>query len=111
MHLVAQHMDLHVKAIGIEHTEAIDTYVEEKIGGLEKFLTKVPTPHDARIEIGKTSSHHKNGAVMMCHAHLSVPGAMLHAESDKEDLYAAIDEVKDELERQIIKYKEQRKGE
>lgn len=99
-------MDIQIKATGIEHTAAIDMYAEEKIGSLEKFLQKVNTPHAVLVEFGKTSNHHKNGPVFSCHAHLTVPHETMHAESEAVDLYAAIDEVRDDLERQIIKYKE-----
>lgn len=99
-------MDIQVKATGIEHTPAIDAYAEEKIGSLEKFLQRVNTPHTVVIELSKTSNHHKNGPVFSCHAHLTVPHETMHAEAEAADLYAAIDEVHDDLQRQIIKYKE-----
>ncbi len=103
-------MDLHLKATGIAHTPAIDAYVEEKIGGLEKYLEHVATPHKAQVEIGKTTKHHKNGPVMSCHAHLRLPGEMLHAKAEATDLYAAIDVARADLQRQIVKYKEKRES-
>jgi len=103
-------MDINIKALEIEHTEAIDAYVEEKVGKLEKFLQSVQTPHSAHVEIGKSTGHHKNGAVMTCHVHLTLPGTTLHAENEATDLYAAIDMAADDLERQIVKFKETRGG-
>jgi putative sigma-54 modulation protein len=103
-------MDIKIKASEIEHTAAIDGYIEKKIGRLEKFMKNVRGPHVAQIEIGKNSAHHKNGPVMTCHVHLSIPGASLNSERDAIDLYAAIDLASDDIERQIVKYKETRRG-
>ena len=37
---------------------------------------------------------------------MNVPGKLLRAESVSDDLYKAINEVKDDLQRQIKRYKE-----
>lgn len=102
-------MELNVKMLEIERTDAIDAYIEGKVGKLERFLQSVQNPHVAHVEAGRNTGHHKSGPVMTCHIHLTVPGATLHAESEATDLYAAIDLAADDLERQIVKYKETRK--
>jgi len=93
-----------LKSTNLELTEAIENYVREKIGMLEKFLKNIELPQSARIEIGKTSEHHKKGKIFFAEVNLELPHRLLRATVDAEDLYEAIDRVKEELEREIIKY-------
>ncbi|TAL20194.1 ribosome-associated translation inhibitor RaiA [Patescibacteria group bacterium] len=102
-------MDTDIKTTNIELTPSIAAYIEDKIGGLEKYLKRVGSPHVVHVEAGKNTKHHRHGPVMFCHAHLSIPGATLHAKAEANDLYAAIDLAREELERQIVRYKEKKK--
>jgi len=93
-----------LKATNLELTEAIENYVREKIGMLEKFLKHIDLPQSARVEIGKLSKHHRKGDVFFAEVNLELPHKLLRATVDAEDLYEAIDRVKEEIEREIIKY-------
>lgn len=85
----------------------IEEYVYQKVGSLEHFLKKMdPSVLEARVEIGKPSAHHKKGDVFYAELNLKLPGRLLRAQSENWDLRLAIDEVKDEMQRQIKKYKE-----
>lgn len=88
----------------MELTEAIRAYAEEKASGLEKFI------HDdsatLAIEVGKSSNHHNKGPFMRCEMNLVLSGTVLRSEEEREDLYEAIDVVRDELKRQILDRKE-----
>jgi ribosomal subunit interface protein len=93
-----------IKGTNLELTEPIKDYVNEKIGSLEKFYDNIL---EARVDIGITTKHHQKGDIYRAEVNLQVPQApILRAEAEKEDLYVAINEVKDELQRQIKKYKE-----
>jgi putative sigma-54 modulation protein len=101
-------MKIDIKGTNMELTEAIKDYVNEKIGGLEKFFDNIV---EAKVEVGKTSNHHQKGDIFRAEANLDVPEKhVLRAEATREDLYMAINEVKDELQRQIKKYKEKMRG-
>lgn len=89
----------------MELTEAIKTYATERIMALEKFCERY-SPCDVALEVGQTSKHHQKGDIFRAEATVAIPGATLRAESTKDDLYAAIDDVKDELKRQLIDRKE-----
>jgi ribosomal subunit interface protein len=93
-----------LKTTNLELTEAIENYTREKIGMLEKFLKNIELPQSARIEIGKTSDHHKKGKIFFAEVNLELPHRMLRASVDAEDLYEAIDRVKEALEREILRY-------
>ncbi len=97
-------MKIDIKGTNMELTEAIKNYVSEKIGSLEKFHDNIL---EARVDIGLTTNHHQKGDIYRAEANLVVPQKhILRAESEKEDLYLAINDVKDDLQRQIKKYKE-----
>jgi ribosomal subunit interface protein len=86
-------------------TPAIEEYVNERLKGLEKF-SKVPL--EISLELEKTTHHHYKGYVFRAEIQTHVKGALLRAESIKEDLRVAIVEVRKELERELIKRKNKR---
>lgn len=93
-----------IKATNMELTPAIRDYVEEKLSHLDALL-----PNDDSIlfdvEVGKTTMHHQKGDVMRCEVNLQVPGELLRVEKTEEDLYKAIDKVKDHLAETIREWK------
>jgi len=104
-----------IQATNMEMTEAIRSYVEEKVMSLAK-LTQNFEPVKCDVEVADESGRHKQGPYFRCEFNCEIPGSMLRAEAVHEDLYAAIDLAKDDLRRQLYRKKEklgakQRKGE
>lgn len=95
-----------IKATNIEFTAAIREAITKKLLALERFTTKMEPVAELTVEVGKTTEHHRKGKVFRAEATLHVPNVVLRAEKDAETLYAAIDGTRDELMRQIKKYKE-----
>lgn len=115
-------MKIVIKATGIKLNRALKTYIQEKIGGLEKFVEifqekkyyngffgKGKPRVEAWVEIGRTTRHHYKGPVFRAEVQMRLPGKSLRAEAVREDLKLAIVEVKDELQRELKEYKERRK--
>lgn len=98
-------MKLIIKTTGTTLTAALRTYVEDKLGGFERFY-KDGDAVEMHVEIGKPSAHHKKGDVFHAQADLKVPGKLFHATSENWDLHVAIDEVRHNLERQVTQYKD-----
>ena len=108
-------MKIIIKATNIKLTRSLRDFIEEKIGGLEKFLEDILTKIDVFdgkkpraecfIEIGKPSRHHRKGNVFYAEAQIPLPGKGVRSEAEREDLREAICEVKDELQRLLKKYK------
>ncbi|OGL98689.1 ribosomal subunit interface protein [Candidatus Uhrbacteria bacterium RIFOXYB2_FULL_45_11] len=90
----------------MELTEAIKMYVEERALVLEKLTSSFEESADLRVELGKTSQHHTSGPFFFAELHLTAPGTILTAKAEGEDLYAVIDEVRDDLKRQLVDMKE-----
>ena len=89
----------------IELSDTIESYVEEKLKAVAK-LTEKFEPCDIRIDVGRTSKHHRKGEVFRAEFNLTIPGVMLRSEAIKDDMYAAIDVAVNELRRQVKKYKD-----
>ena len=90
----------------MELTDAIRTYAEERAESLAKLTSHFESSAELRIELGKTSQHHTSGPFFFAEFHLDVPGTILTAKAEGADLYAVIDEVRDDLKRQLVDYKE-----
>lgn len=90
----------------MELTGAIKEYVEKRLGTLEKFIRGKEGSSQMNVEVGKTTNHHKNGDVYKAEVNLDANGKHFYAVSEKEDLYSAVDDVKNEIERQLIETKD-----
>lgn len=83
-------------------------YAEEKIGGLKKFLEDIDLGGNrvvARIELAKTTQHHQQGDIYKAEVNLQLPKKMFRSVVESDDIYKAIDDVKDELKIMINEYK------
>ncbi len=96
-----------LKVTNMELTPAIRSYAEEKVGMLTKMLAEKDECH-AYVEVGQTTKHHHAGEIFRAEVNLTTPQGALRAEAQKEDLYAAIDAVKDELMAELRKRKTKR---
>ncbi len=89
-------MKINIKATGIELTPAIAEYADKKVSSIEKYLAK-EADVVAQVEVGKSTQHHKSGDVFRAEVHITGSGHDIYAVSEQDDLYAAIDLVKDEV--------------
>lgn len=101
-------MKINIKATGIELTPAISGYAEKRISSIEKYLSRDNVDVIAQVEVGKSTRHHKAGNIFRAEVHLVGSGLDLYAVSEQEDLYAAIDIVKDEIVHNILHLKGKR---
>ncbi|MDP3057105.1 MAG: HPF/RaiA family ribosome-associated protein [bacterium] len=111
-------MRITIRGKNLELTETIKDYINNKIGGLEKFSIlggstgekEESSSHSvsiADVEVGVLTHHHKSGKIFIAMATLTFPKHLIRAEAQAEDLYQAIDEVRDKLEMNI---ESQKKG-
>ena len=110
-------MKINIKATNIELNDSLRFWVQEKIGELEKFLGVFGSEDliagekekvEFWVEIGKTTKHHLKGDVFRAEVQLYLPKKSLRAEAINVDLRTAINEAKDELQREIKQYKGKR---
>ena len=96
-------LKIDIFANDMELTDAIRSAIETKLGTLDKFLEHAGTPQELRVDVGKTTQHHNKGQLFRAEANLRIPGDLIRAENTSYELYGAIDLLKDELKREIVK--------
>lgn len=96
-------MKINIKATNIDLTTSLDDYINKKLSALLKFIKEDEA--SIYVEIGKTTNHHKQGDIFRAEFNVEVPSDKFYTFSEKEDLYSAIDDAKDEISRQIISKK------
>ncbi len=95
-------MQLQIKGLDMEVTDAIRDYVEQRIMSLGKVVNFQDPLVRISVELGRSASHHKQGEqAYRTEIHLTIPGQTLFAQSFAPDLYASVDEVRDDIMRQI----------
>lgn len=90
-------MQLTISGHHVEVTNALREYVTTKVSRLERHHDKITSTH-VILSVEKL--------LQKAEATLHVAGADIFANSESEDLYAAIDTLTDKLDRQLIKHKE-----
>ena len=91
-------MKFNIHGQKLEVTDAIRSYIEEKIGRLEKYFEN-PSELTANVVIKM------RGRDQVVEVTIPAPKLILRGEEANDDLYASIDLVSDKIERQIRKNK------
>lgn len=86
---------------GVEVTEALKTFTEEKFSKLERHFDRIIS---IDVIFGVEDKFRQNAE-----ATILIPNAELHAKAEEKDMYTAIDRLIDKLDRQLIKHKEKLK--
>jgi putative sigma-54 modulation protein len=90
-------MQITVSGRQIDVTESLRDYASEKIGRVERHFDNLTTMNVVlRVE------KERHVAEVTLHA----KGATLAASAEAADMYAAIDDLADKLDRQVLKHKE-----
>ncbi len=100
-------MQVDIKATGIELTDAIRSFVQEKMDSLDAKTARFGEVVRAEVEVGKTTGHHQKGPVFRAEIHVRLPGKTVYVEAVHEDLYTSIVDARKEAEREIVQYKEE----
>lgn len=90
-------MQLNITGHHVDLTDSLKEYVSSKLEKLERHFD-----HISNVQV--TLSVQKLRQIAEATLHIS--GADIHATAEQEDMYAAIDQLIDKLDRQILKHKE-----
>ena len=97
----------------IEHSEAIETRVRERVAKLEEFYDRITSCH---VVLSSPHHSHHQGRIYHVHIDLVVPGheIVISRDNDKnhahEDVYIAIRDAFNVAERQLREYARRQKG-
>ncbi|MDP3956108.1 MAG: ribosome-associated translation inhibitor RaiA [bacterium] len=101
-------MRYNLQGTHIELTSAITEYSAKRMRSLHKVLDMSDSSIYADVEVGRTTNHHNNGEMFRAEIQLYLAGGNLRAVAVRHDLYAAIDEVRDIMMRDIRRHYERR---
>ena len=90
-------MQINIKGHHIELTEAMQDYVHQKFHKLERFFEHINNTH---VILRVEKIRHTAEAI------LHVNQGEIHATSEEDNMYSAIDGLIDKLARQLSKHKE-----
>ncbi|TVP57365.1 MAG: ribosome-associated translation inhibitor RaiA [Halomonadaceae bacterium] len=90
-------MQLNISGHHVDLTEALKEYVGTKMNKLERHFDQISNTQVTLsvVKLRQTAE-----------ATLHVTGGEIHGKAQHEDMYAAIDQLIDKLDRQILKHKE-----
>ena len=100
-------MNINIKATDIVLSAPISDYANKRLRKISKLLGRDSGTH-CNVELAKTTGHHQKGPIFKAEIHIIGAGKNIYAVSEKEDLYAAIDAVRDEVLRELKTKKEKR---
>lgn len=104
-------MKINLQGKNMEVTPAIHEYVMKRVTNLGKLLNKIEEETGeilVNFTVAKTTNHHKTGEVFRADCSVETNRGNYFSSVDEEDLYAAIDNVKENLFREISKKKEKK---
>ena len=86
-------------------TDAIRNYVEKKLKDMNRFANTEESQLQIQVEVGRAAGIRESGDIFRAEINLGINGNQFYAVSKKDELYAAIDDVKNEIVRQMKKLK------
>ena len=95
-------MNLTISGHHLEVTPALRSYVTSKLDRVTRHFDQVV---DVKVLLSVENKQEKDKR-QRAECRIGVKGNDLFAESSHEDLYAAVDELVDKLDRQIVKHKD-----
>ncbi len=99
-------MKISIKTTNFDLTDSTRDYIMDKMQRTARFTDSIKLPQELRIEIAKVTNHHQKGErLYKAEANLTMGRTLLRAVGEEWDVKVAVDDLKDELEREIKKFK------
>jgi putative sigma-54 modulation protein len=95
-------MNLTISGHHLEVTPALRSYVTGKLDRITRHFDQVV---DVKVLLSIENLKEKEGR-QKAECNIHVKGSDMFAESAHEDLYAAVDELVDKLDRQVVRHKD-----
>ncbi len=100
-------MDIRIKTSDYELTSETRSYLDDRIAALEKSLGNDTHVARCEVELGRAAGGQRHGANMwFAEIRILIPGnSPVYARNNASSVNAAIDDVKEEVERQLRREK------
>ena len=99
-------MQLIVQGKGIQVTDRLRGYVEQKVGKLDRYLSTIT---EARMELA-TEKTRRHGDRQVAQLTVRSRGLVLRSEERSGDIFSSVDMVMGKMKRQIDRYKSKRRS-
>lgn len=87
-------------------TDSIKLYATEKLSSLNKYFPQNGDNVSFNLRLGKLTNSHQNGKIFYADVSVKSPDKNFGALVESEDIYAALDQLKDDLAHNIAHYKD-----
>lgn len=91
-------MQVNITGHHVDVTPALRTYVEEKVGKVQRLFSNITNVH-VTLTVESKVLHRAEAMVHLAKGEV-------HATAEHENMYAAIDALFDKVDRQVVKHKE-----
>ena len=100
-------MDIRIKTTDYEITPEVRKYLDERIAHIEKLLGNDANNARLEIELGRAAGRPRHGAnIWFAEVLVKYDGSnKIRATNNSESINGAIDDVRNEIERQLLKEK------
>jgi ribosomal subunit interface protein len=95
----------------LDHSKILDDFIQKKFAVLKRYIDILKkdevrkTLAEVSVNVKKETKHHKKGEIFLVKTHIVLPGKSLVATAKSEDVFLAVIKAKDEIKREIRKYK------
>ncbi len=100
-------MNIIIKGNHLDVTEAIQAYVTKRFEGANKFLNDNA---QVEVELSRTTNHHKSGDIFRAEVNINNNGDQTYLAQEREDLFVAIDALRDEIQQVLSSKKGKRES-
>lgn len=101
-------MKFNLKATNITLNNSIRSYLEKRLQSLDRLLDPDDPTVIIDVELGRTTKHHQSGDVFFAEINIHRGKEALRAVSNRPDLNSAIDDMHDEIARELASRKSKR---
>lgn len=94
-------MKFNLKATNVTLHDDIRSYLEKRLQSLDKFIDGNDSTIIIDVELGRTTKHHQNGDIFFAEINIHRGKEAFRALSNRPDLNSAIDDMHDEIAREL----------
>ncbi|MDD3265858.1 MAG: ribosome-associated translation inhibitor RaiA [Burkholderiales bacterium] len=87
-------------------TDSIKKHAEEKLIYLDKYFPNSGSEANFNLRLGKVTNHQQSGKIFYAELSIKSPEKNFGALVESDDIYSAIDQLKDDLSQNISHYKD-----
>lgn len=102
-------MSITIKSSQTPLSDHLRRYIEKRVSYFEKFVHKPDIELQCDVEL-KESAHHQKGPYSYAEINLVLDGKLYRATAEEETYEAAIDKVKDDITRELVKDKKKKRA-